>query len=65
MHQFTSMIVIISLLFFLSGKQDDNNDVQLLEGKDGWVDVSDDEDQEKWRKMRFEREAFLAANAVR
>ncbi|XP_050474667.1 claspin isoform X1 [Bombus huntii] len=45
------------------GKQDDNNDVQLLEGKDGWVDVSDDEDQEKWRKMRFEREAFLAANA--
>lgn len=45
------------------GKQDDNNDVQLLEGKDGWVDVSDDEEQEKWRKIRFEREAFLAANA--
>ncbi|KAK1120492.1 hypothetical protein K0M31_012469 [Melipona bicolor] len=41
-------------------KQGDNTDVQPSEDKDGWVDVSDDEDEEKWRKIRLERESFLA-----
>ncbi|CAK9813405.1 Claspin [Anthophora plagiata] len=41
-------------------KQTDNNDSQPLEGKDGWVDLSDEEDEVQWRKMRYEREKFLA-----
>ncbi|KOC64141.1 Claspin like protein [Habropoda laboriosa] len=41
-------------------KQADNNDSRPLEGKDGWVDLSDEEDEVNWRKMRYEREKFLA-----
>ncbi|CAK9821409.1 Claspin [Anthophora retusa] len=41
-------------------KQIDNNDPQPLEGKDGWVDLSDEEDEVQWRKMKYEREKFLA-----
>ncbi|XP_076668537.1 uncharacterized protein LOC143369036 [Andrena cerasifolii] len=45
-------------------KQDDNNQLQPSEDKDGWVDVSDDEDEAKWRKVRHEREKFLAEKMI-
>lgn len=57
------MTVIVNLLF--PDKQGDNTDIQPSEDKDGWVDVSDDEDEEKWRKIRLERESFLAEKVVR
>ncbi|XP_026670873.1 uncharacterized protein LOC108626685 [Ceratina calcarata] len=41
-------------------KQDDNNDLQPLEEKDGLLDLSDNEEEVNWRKMRYEREKFLA-----
>ncbi|CAL7948828.1 unnamed protein product [Xylocopa violacea] len=41
-------------------KQDENDDSQPLEEKDGWVDLSDEEDEIKWRKMKYERDKFLA-----
>ncbi|XP_076642277.1 uncharacterized protein LOC143353104 [Halictus rubicundus] len=41
-------------------KQDDNDQFQPSEDKDGWVDLSDEEDEAKWRKIRHDREKFLA-----
>ncbi|XP_076294677.1 uncharacterized protein LOC143215936 [Lasioglossum baleicum] len=45
-------------------KQDDNDQSQPSEDKDGWVDLSDEEDEAKWRKMRHEREKFLAEKMI-
>ncbi|XP_076182280.1 uncharacterized protein LOC143154236 [Ptiloglossa arizonensis] len=41
-------------------KQEDNENFQASEDKDGWVDLSDEEDEAKWCKLRHEREKFLA-----
>ena len=41
-------------------KQEDNDNSPLLEGQDGWVDLSDDEEEFKWRQLKFERDKFLA-----
>lgn len=43
-------------------KPDDNNDPMPLEDKDGVLDLSDDDDGQ-WRKIRYEREKFLADKA--
>nr|XP_031828614.1 claspin [Nomia melanderi] len=45
-------------------KQDDNDQFQPSEDKDGWVDLSDEEDEAKWRQIRHEREKFLAEKMV-
>ncbi|XP_043257996.1 claspin-like [Colletes gigas] len=41
-------------------KQFGNDTFGPSEDKDGWVDFSDEEDEAKWRKLRHEREKFLA-----
>ncbi|XP_012147720.2 uncharacterized protein LOC100875012 isoform X1 [Megachile rotundata] len=41
-------------------KQDNNDDSPILQDKDGWVDISDDEEEANWRKIKHEREKFLA-----
>ncbi|XP_076639123.1 uncharacterized protein LOC143351482 [Colletes latitarsis] len=40
-------------------KQFGNDTFEPSEDKDGWVDLSDEEDEAKWRKLRHEREKFL------
>lgn len=41
-------------------KQENNDDSPILQDKDGWVDLSDDEEEANWRKIKHEREKFLA-----
>nr|XP_033333532.1 claspin-like isoform X1 [Megalopta genalis] len=45
-------------------KQDANDQSQPCEDKDGCVDLSDEEDEAKWRKIRHEREKFLAEKMI-
>lgn len=45
-------------------KQDDNDQFQPSEDKDGLVDLSDEEDEAKWRKIRHDREKFLAEKMI-
>ncbi|XP_078041751.1 uncharacterized protein LOC144472489 [Augochlora pura] len=45
-------------------KQDTNDELQPCEDKDGCVDLSDEEDEAKWRKIRHEREKFLAERMI-
>lgn len=60
-----SIIKYLTFYLFFLDKQDDNDNSQPLEDKDGWVDLSDDEDEAKWRKIRHEREKFLAEKMVK
>lgn len=48
-----------------SDKQGNNDQSEPAGNNDSRVDLSDGEDEWKWRKVMYEREQFVEQNAVR